>query len=764
MFVLSFIRRLFHRQPSETIWADITRWILYGTFVLVPLIYISQMSFAVEFNKTLILVILIWIAALTWSIDRYVTGTLVAPSRPLVIGLGGYVLFVAISFILSPDLYRGAVGISGLFSEGVIPLLSYGVLCYLVIVTHRTQSLTRVLRALTWGLVLGVLTTLLQRNGIFILPGSETHITRFFTVASATSIVSVTAGLSLFMSTFYSITEKKLFWRIIAGGGILISALVLYQLALLMPLYVWAGAAVIWLGILSWRSRQIPLQWVMASSLVATGLIIILIVIGLGWAPEPVSQPVSIPFGAAVNMAGQRIIHAPFWGAGPQNVFRDFAEFRPDSINATALWNLRFVKSYSAWLGIIHTLGLGAFAALVWLGVLVLRRSIRHLRTSLGSSTSGLVAVLIGIAWLGLTAYGLIGNFTVIIWMYWWTLLGLFFVVSTDQKLITVRRVSRVATLGAMMSVTTAVVLLIVFGVRVWQADRLYVRAHAEINNGAEFDSIVKSLREAIALNPYESKYYELLAQGYASQAQTVAEQSPDDLDSQQQYAQRAVQTQVEAEGADPHNPVVYESTAGLYDSLRSLVVNADRQAVAAYDRALEHDPHNPLLFLNRGRALLLAAQVQQDEGGGLTDDGRASVERALSDFQRAEQLKSDLLVADYNIALAYEILGDSQAAIDHLQAVLHRYPNQPDVIYTLATLYFDAGDLDAALDLYTQVNTLVPNYRGAYWQRSFIYEQQGKLDAARAELEILLTIDPENAQVQDRLQQLTSDQSDTAE
>lgn len=765
MYIISFVSRLFRRQPAETAWAQVTRWVVQSILLLIPLVYFPGTSFPVAFNKTFALVILIWIAALLWSIDRYLTGHMPVIRRPLAIGLGGYAGFVILSFILSPDVYRGVVGISGFFAEGIVPLLSYGVLFYIIITGISREGIRRLMYAMTCGLGLGTLITLLQRNGVFILSGAETQVTRFFTVASATDGVAAAAGLCLLLCVYILIRERRSVIRILAGSGAFMSAVVLYQLALLVPLYILTAVVLLWLASTSIRSRGVPIPWVIGPSAVAVVLALIIIAIGFGYAPDPVSQPVTIPFGGALEMAGQRVIHSPLWGVGPQNIYHDYSTFRPASINETSFWNLRFVKSNNAWLGIVHSLGIGAFAALVWLCAWVAQRVMLYFRGKhLLANDSGQLLVL-SLVWLVITIHGFVANYSPVLWMWWWVLLALMVVSSVDQKTIYSIKTPRLPlSLGIMAGTVAGLVLLVFFGGRVWQADRTYVQAQGDISAGASFESIISQLDRAIELNPYETKYYELLAQGYVSQAKVVATQTPDALAQQQEYTQLAINAQRRAEAADPYNPEVYESSAGIYDTLRTVVANADIQAVAAYDRAIAVDENNPLLYINRGRARLLVAQANISDGGEMEKDGQVYAEAALSDFQRAQQLKSDLLIADYNIALAHQILGDTESAIAHLENTAQRYPEQPDVLYTLATLYFEHGDLNAALSLYDTVNIVAPSYRGTYWQRSFIYEQQGNLEAARSELEALLEIDPENAQATDRLQQLTDTESDIVE
>jgi tetratricopeptide (TPR) repeat protein len=109
--------------------------------------------------------------------------------------------------------------------------------------------------------------------------------------------------------------------------------------------------------------------------------------------------------------------------------------------------------------------------------------------------------------------------------------------------------------------------------------------------------------------------------------------------------------------------------------------------AIAAYRRALEHEPDMPDLHLNLGRLLhekgeLTAAELhyrravelQPEEPVAIFDLGVAlqdqeRFEEAAAAYEKAIALDDSFADAHYNLATVYEALGERQAAFRHLKS-----------------------------------------------------------------------------------------------
>lgn len=294
---------------------------------------------------------------------------------------------------------------------------------------------------------------------------------------------------------------------------------------------------------------------------------------------------------------------------------------------------------------------------------------------------------------------------------------------------------------------------------RLWRADYHYARAQRNIAAQESFDLIERDLLRATSLNPHESSYYQNMAQGYVAQAQLAASDTSKSAETTT-LVQKAVSALAQARAASPQDPATYEQEAALYDSLRTLVGNVDELSINAYSEAVARDPVNPLLRLNRGRARLLLAQ--RFLAGTPTDaqktDAGTLISAAMTDFSVAAELKPDYLLPEFNLALAHVVKGERDQALAILQSLAQRYPDNPDILYTLGTWYQESEKSDQALELYARVLAIDSSYLAVHWQRALIYQQQGKKDEAIAELKSLETANPGNTAVQEKLQTLTGD------
>lgn len=140
-------------------------------------------------------------------------------------------------------------------------------------------------------------------------------------------------------------------------------------------------------------------------------------------------------------------------------------------------------------------------------------------------------------------------------------------------------------------------------------------------------------------------------------------------------------------------------------------------RAVALMTRLIQHQPANPVAYLNRGNAYAAAGEVAQ----------------AISDFTTAINLKPDLVEAWYNRGTTFTHLRRYENAINDFTEAIRLKPG-----FTLARCnrgfaYFRLGDYDHALADYTAG---IAGSRGP----SFCYLNRGTLFLAVGEYEKAVT------------------------
>jgi tetratricopeptide (TPR) repeat protein len=153
-------------------------------------------------------------------------------------------------------------------------------------------------------------------------------------------------------------------------------------------------------------------------------------------------------------------------------------------------------------------------------------------------------------------------------------------------------------------------------------------------------------------------------------------------------------------------------------------------EALAAYDQALELNPHYPAALHNRGVVLLALREPA----------------RALQSFERALSLQPAFAEALYNRANALtELKRIREALADDEKAIAVR-PNYPEAFNNRGNALQQLGRPLEALESYDRALALRPSYADALENKAILQGEFGDVDAARQTLEALIRVEPRRA------------------
>ena len=116
-------------------------------------------------------------------------------------------------------------------------------------------------------------------------------------------------------------------------------------------------------------------------------------------------------------------------------------------------------------------------------------------------------------------------------------------------------------------------------------------------------------------------------------------------------------------------------------------------EAIAAYDHALQADPHRVDVLLNCGTLLY--------------EDG--NLQKASEYFQRSIALDSENALAHFNLGSVLDELGEVAAAREHLRLAVRLRPDYPDAHYNLALVCDKLGAFSEAREHWQAYLLLVP-------------------------------------------------------
>src|SRR4051794_23150374 len=160
--------------------------------------------------------------------------------------------------------------------------------------------------------------------------------------------------------------------------------------------------------------------------------------------------------------------------------------------------------------------------------------------------------------------------------------------------------------------------------------------------------------------------------------------------------------------------------------------------AVAAYDRAIVHDPGFALAHAGK-------AQVLMREG---------NVVAARSALAAAKQAAAELLEREASHIAFFDLVfgGHTDAAITALQAHLAAWPRDALVVAVAANpngLIGGSGRIGQKHQIAVLMDSLAPHYGDDYWflaYHAMALSEDGQLAAARAKIERSVAINPKNA------------------
>lgn len=705
-------------------------WLLLGAVFVLPLFFLPISGNSLELNKLFLFVLLVLFATVTHILKGILLRKLTFSRTSLDWFICAFLIFYLISFFISSYRYVGAVGISGYYSGSIIGVMSFILFFYLVVnlVRHERDTVRFIFSfLLSAGLL--VMYNIFQMYGVHLLPWNVTQSGGFNLLASSSTTLAfyIVGCVMLSLGLLFYLTSM---WkRVITGIGIMLAMMLLLLLDKQYSLYTIVVCSFIFLLLLAFRSRSLPMWWPLVPTVLLLVAVLSVYIDAQDFSGITVSETIQLDSATSATVAWESIQEAPFWGSGPQSFTYSFSEFRPASFNDTALWNLRFIKASNEWFGLATTVGIGAVLTLLALVATYLTKSIHALLATLEARRSWALVVGISLAWLSLFIASFLVPFNFALHFMWWFLLALGLRIVMPREVIDKeysfrwsRKTSTIAT-AILIVVSAGTVLVAFFGAKVWFADYYYQRAQKGITELRTIEGVESDLERAINLNPYELRYYVTLAQGYATEVQLEASKESVDDVKLQQLTQLVIDTLRRAEQVNPTNVVLYEQEAQLYDGLRNLIGNADEIAIKAYVEVTKLEPTNPLAHLNLGRARLLWALALQTTSNDdeIKTQATELFNSAVLDFRQARELKQDFTIADFNEGLAHQAL----------------------------------GSLEQALTSYRRVLSSSPYSAEAYWQIALVYEQQGNLDEAIWQLETYLNLDPENQQVLIKLNQL---------
>ena len=210
-----------------------------------------------------------------------------------------------------------------------------------------------------------------------------------------------------------------------------------------------------------------------------------------------------------------------------------------------------------------------------------------------------------------------------------------------------------------------------------------YNQTLASDTQGAKLEDLIGKLNRVVNLDPNRDLYHRNLSVAlfaFLNQKisdkgmQNLSENDRADISNLYFAAEDQVKT---AMSLNPNNPDNLIQLAQINQNVIGSKDGADQAALDNYKAALKFSPKDPSIYYQIGQVYLAmadletaknASQQQQGSQAQLSDKAKEDIVLAQQNFQKAVDLKSNYIPAQFMIAVALERLGQTDQAIAQLE------------------------------------------------------------------------------------------------
>lgn len=763
---------------------------IYLLVFLLPLFFLPFSFEPFEFNKQYLLFFLVSLSFLAWLTKMVLVDKEIRFRRTLLDIFVLVFLFVAIlSTVFSVDKSSSLFGFYGRFSDGLIGLLSLGLLYFLI--TNNTQmdpdkntdkhrlSVRCLLKVFLWSVFFVVLISYLSLFGIWEKLNSLINLPSVMLQATFNPVSGSMEGLAIFLAIFVAFLVSKILLIGMASRlNRLIDYLLLIASLFLLLIIDFAASWIIlfvtltaFVGFALWKRvfRERVNKLLLPIFLIVVAVTFLFVntssfqrsIFNFTLPQEQVLDQ-GESWGVGFKAATENV-KSGFLGSGISTWHYDFAKFKSIEFNQTQIRFDRGGSHIAEILGTMGFLGFLSYAGLIGFFLLIsyffVTGTIKKGNLEINRSLQ--LPLLVAFLTIVLAQFVYYQN-TALALMFW-LVLGLS-VVSWQKpgrdKVFSFKNFPELSLIFTvfLIIIGLAIAGLYYFAGRFYLADTYYKNAWGEAQ--------IENLEKATKFNPYQPQYKIVLARTYLNRViveiqRPVAEQDQNRLGCDASLAvayvkggevfKRCLDPEADPretiiiKGAAQYNPnrvVIWETLGMIYREIRQVAAGALDWGITAFSRAIELEPTNPVFHTELGKLYSIAGQNQ----------------KAKEEFTKAKELKPDYIDIDALIqeALIYEKEDNLPEAIKKMESYLvSGFPVNIEFLFQLGRIYFNNNQLDEAIVYLQRILTIMPDHSNALYSLGVAYQRKGQTQEAIAVFEKVLEINPGNQDIINKLEEL---------
>lgn len=619
------------KQLSDTILNFVSeklpQVLLYALLGITPLLFLPFTADFFEINKLALLFIVSACVAISWVAQSIIKQTVRITVSPLTLPTLAYVgAFLVSTFIATPYAFEALTG-RGVVLFSLAAIILFG---------------TTVQKEYSSKLYLWVLT-------------------------ATAGILSVVAVLEAFGFGLSNLLNWALKIQLPTKGGFSPTGSPLSGLMFLLPVVV-----IQLVELISAKTKQTRILHGVTTAVLTIGVLAHVFVMLPGKPGQPIFTPFSLSWSIAVDSIKQA--KTALIGFGPESYSVAFTQYRPVTLNITNYWNVLFTSSHSEILHLVSTLGI--LGAITWIVLLLsilrialpIKKETRSMSIMvvilileqfvLPSTTINTVVLLVTATMLAIKLKQAKDERTSDILLH---LFAIRIIAPGTADKVQQHLASRALAIGIALAVLAGLGTSAYFLGRVYAADLLMYQSlrAAQANDG----KLTYELQgKVVNLVPLSDRYRRAFASTNFLIAENLADNpaaTDQDRNTIPQLIQQSIREAKAATELDNRKTLNWQTLATIYRALINVAQGADQWSIAAYVRAIQTDPTNPMLRLDLGGVYVSMQNYEQ----------------AIRLFQQAAELKPDWPNAHFNLANAYKLKGEKQLALDALKQTQQLLP-----------------------------------------------------------------------------------------
>ena len=711
-----------------------------------------------EFNKELMVTALVFLSFILYLAYSIKSGSASLPYHRIFIVLG--LLFLA--WLASALLSKSGAAFLGLGADpnSFFALFTFLLMSAMIMLLFSdSRSLYRLMQALAWGFVLFLLIVwVFSVFGLGQSIGGLFQNRTFNPIGSWNAVGFVSGFFVMMLYPFLLFSSGRL--RLIIAALFLVSLSLAFVVNFPLVWGVIGFFAIFLLAYAIWRKNI---------TLVGVGVPLLLLLAALfsfffsEFIAAKIAFPAPLEVGVShkttLNIVGSALRENLLFGTGPNSFGYLWDKYKPQEINSTPFWGVRFNVGSSHILTVFAEVGL-----LGWLFYLIFLGWLWYLGLSAVARESDAEAGI-----LAFSAF-LIFSYTILMWALYsvgyplvalgFLAMGILLAVLRRDGFFREREISLITEGPRGFIAALILVFFIVVGaLGIYAATARYIGqlAYAKgldvFNRLGNLDAAEKQMTLAAGSSRSNDLYLRSLAQIYLNRAQLLLQDRatpPEILSSRfKEFLDRAVSTSQRAIQAAPSDFVNYRALGKIYELLIQLnTAGALDAAQAQYDEALKRAPLNPLLWGDKAMAYLTNFTVSKNS---------ESLKKAEESFLKAVELKPDYAEGHFVLAQIYDAEGRTEEAIRRSEAAAILAQNDIGTLFQLGLLYYRSNRLSDAKIVFERAVSINANYSNARYFLGLIYSRTGRSGEAISEFEKILALNPDNSEIKTILDNLRS-------